>query len=674
MSPQNFDPHFTQNIQQPNGHQIQSQQQYMNYLNSFYNEQDLAKQQQPFQGQQQLQTQQSNVTVASKKNQKFLDNAKSLSISTQNYSTINQKEKISKQQVYNQKMQTQPIVSLKKSGAAANLNEKYQAYLVEPSRQIISNLGYQTQQIMPLSSYSSQSVHNNQGSKVESFRIIGINQKHQSPHHSNKKVVKSVKNSHKQRKSISKENQSNGSSRGTSHIIQDSIKNSQNNTSAKNINKHKSRVVKSSIKNQNTLQQEQAQAFYSANLSDINNSSPNQNTFPDSVSQRYEQMTVEDQLRNKMTKIQQNYQSLPQNSKSQRMNGKSSMRNNSQLKLKTLNPTQYSNFDSFEVLNGNLQSNFALTTKNSNTNHIFSVSHTQHRSPQKDSFQFNNTNHIVRNGTHIQDLTNDYNDSINNNHGRNSHANKIQQKIHKIIQATSQSTQQHFFGNQNNQQSTLQNSYSSGNLARQAQSQHLVNGTSKIFRPQSLKQLMPTIDEQIMKLTEVNGAVSPSNQNDQLSGQFLFKTQSESTKNSQSRASQVKIPLHPTSQSQFRGQIIKTLSQNNSNRNLQITFNHKESIEGGQLTIEENDKLHMKSARGNLSPDKCDNGIPNILQKQLQEIMMRTQLTLKASKKRELALQVKCQEQEEEIKILKHKVQNYEQTQTSTSSTQQINI
>ena len=111
------------------------------------------------------------------------------------------------------------------------------------------------------------------------------------------------------------------------------------------------------------------------------------------------------------------------------------------MKLKSLNPSNshYTNFDSFEALN--MQSAYALTTKNNPNNHIFSA--TQANLRNKDSFQFSQHSgpYNNRNGvTLIQDITqNDYNNESSYANGvkRTSNSNKIQQKIQKIIQATS---------------------------------------------------------------------------------------------------------------------------------------------------------------------------------------------------------------------------------------------
>ena len=72
-----------------------------------------------------------------------------------------------------------------------------------------------------------------------------------------------------------------------------------------------------------------------------------------------------------------------------------------------------------------------------------------------------------------------------------------------------------------------------------------------MFRPQSLKQLMPTIDEQIMKLTDMAGSINGiQNQGstpvgDQASTQVLFKALADSNQSSLSRSAQVRAPLNP---------------------------------------------------------------------------------------------------------------------------------
>lgn len=62
-----------------------------------------------------------------------------------------------------------------------------------------------------------------------------------------------------------------------------------------------------------------------------------------------------------MAKIQQSYSSLPQQTNSQRLNGKSTLKsNNIQMKINTLKPNSTLNLESFENLNRNVpQTNYA---------------------------------------------------------------------------------------------------------------------------------------------------------------------------------------------------------------------------------------------------------------------------------------------------------------------------
>eukprot|EP00347_Sterkiella_histriomuscorum_P006975 403350727 len=742
-------------------HQIQNQ--YFNYINSFYNEHDLEGNNTNNRNQQSsssvyLQTQQlqpssmlqingisnSSSRRGGQQQSNSIQNGKSQTIQSMNYNSMSSKDYSTKPISYNTKMQTQPIVSLKKSSSGA-LNDKYQVYLAgsdNHSRQAMTSLGYQTQQILPLSSYSTASIHQHnlinmgitntttgggQHTKTEQFKISGHKQKGNSPGSSNKKAIKSLKSgNHKQRKSVSKENLSNQSSRGASQFINEAQKSSQNIYSQGNqsLNKHKSRIVKSSIKNQNSNLSDQIAAVYN---SDINAKSPQNLQYAiDQISQR--QGFFEDKLKQRVQKIQQNYQSQPNNSKTQRISGKSMMRNNSQLKLKSQNQnnahSQLQNIDSFEGLNGQLLSGHALTTKNQTSNshlHMFNMSQTNLRNHQKESFQFSQNNIEQRKF----DQTNDYHNSDTTTNTismtRPSQSNKMQQKIQKIIQAT-QSTTIH---SNMSMQSQMQNSYSQGNLRKSMQpnkntSNISNNSIPKIFRPQSLKQLMPTIDEQIMKLTEIsNNAGSPQKffqdptQQYHQNSNYLFKTLADQAKliqQTSKRSSKIQanppqiysyqdqqqsIPLQTHQPpSQFKGQIIKSINnQNHHNRNLPLQFNHKESIEGGKLSKEERNKLKFQNLSSNSpipqnnslklsthqTPIKAqqnfdqkgaeDNSnikkslvisIDDNLQQQLQNILMRTQLTLKASKKREDELTIRVEEQESQIQLLKEKILQYE--------------
>jgi hypothetical protein len=186
---------------------------------------------------------------------------------------------------------------MKKGSASVPINlDKYQVFVGEPSRQVISNLATQHplphHQAIPMTSYSSQSMSNPYQAKMETFRMVGVNINNQQT--GSPKEEKISKKS--QRKSISKENQNNISSK---IMPEQSVKNSQNNTSSKNMNKNKSRVVKSSLKNQNTLSNEQMIAFYMSNNSEIKSgNSPTR----ESASSRYDVQT-EEMLRNKMVKM-----------------------------------------------------------------------------------------------------------------------------------------------------------------------------------------------------------------------------------------------------------------------------------------------------------------------------------------------------------------------------------
>lgn len=204
-------------------------------------------------------------------------------------------------------------------------------------------------------------------------------------------------------------------------------------------------------------------------------------------------------------------------------------------------------FDSFEQLG--FQANLvALTAKNNNTSHVNFNQKAQFKSPERASMISNSQ--FTRNNIHYDA------DSLQSRDGKQPKAfNQGHKKIHqKILKLTDQATT---FNNQSSGSMVMQNSLSNGNLKKDSsgarlstQREQILKNQSKLFRPASLKLIMPTIDEQIIRLTaeyelKSKGVVSPSNmgETENTSSIKFFKTLSDNQQQLRSST----VIAHPTS-------------------------------------------------------------------------------------------------------------------------------